>query len=210
MSVAAILFRWLASRLTAGAHAPRRNAQVKNGARNRGALPSSSLPVPLQWRAPWQTAQLSSWSVGTLLAPTWWGTGVLLMIDAHSDHPFFWPSTMAAVAIANAVAIVCSNQRHHRRAFAGRASLALHYFKVGALTGGGLLLLLGWGTGALQDFAGPMAATSGAPGTSLATLSWSLIIAGGFSVLSFLHAGILHAWLAFEVPPPRWEPRGKV
>jgi hypothetical protein len=203
VSVAAILFRWLTSRLTVGAQAAYRIAQFKDGSRGPGAL-------PLQWRTPWQRAQLLSWSAGTLLAPTWWGTGLLLMIDAHSDHPFFWPSSMAIVAVANAVAIVWSNQRHHRRPFAGRGLLVLHYFKTGACTGGVLFLLLGWGTGALLDFAGPMAATSGAATASMMTLSWSLLIAGSFSMLSFAHAGVLHAWLAFEPAPPQWETRGKI
>ncbi|HEY4317888.1 MAG TPA: hypothetical protein VGN04_09820 [Herbaspirillum sp.] len=211
MSVAEILFRWLTSMLAIGAQAAYRIAQARDGIRGRTAM--LPLSLPLQWRAPWQTVQLLSWCAGTLLAPTWWGTGVLLLIDAHSDHPFFWPLTMAVVAIANAVAIAWTNQRHHRRPFAGRVSLALHYFKVGALAGGILLLLLGWGTGALQDFAGPMASTSGAAiGALLAALSWSLLVAGIFSVLSFAHAAVLHAWLAFEAPDQiqrQWESRRK-
>jgi hypothetical protein len=206
MSVAVILFRWLTARLrlAIGADAGHRTAQSKNGNRARAAA------RPLQWRAPWQTSQLLSWSAATLLAPTCWGIGALLMIDARSDHPFFWPATMAIVAIVNLVAIVCCNQRQHRGPFANRAALILYYFKVSALTGAVLFLLLGWSTGALQDFAGPMAATPAAAGHAAATALWSVAIAAGFSVLSFTHAGILHAWLAFEVPPPLREPRRKV
>jgi hypothetical protein len=202
MSIAMVLVRWLTSQLIIGTQAAFGAAPARQRKNSYAAVQQ-----PLQWRAPWLTSQLLSLFVATLLAPTFWGIGTLLMIDARSDHPFFWPAAMAIVALTNVIAIVCANQRHHRRAFTGRAALAMYYFCVSMLTGGALFLLLGWSTGALHDFAGPMAATQSAVGASAATMLWSLVIAAGFSVLSFTHAGILHAWLAFEAPLPVFEKR---
>jgi hypothetical protein len=185
MSITMVLVRWLTSQLAAGTQAALGiKTQAKGHQRGRVAV-AAAVRRPLQWRAPWLPAQLLSLFVTTLLAPTFWGIGILLMIDARSDHPFFWPAAMAIVAVANVVAIVCANQRQHRRAFASRGALATYYFAMSALAGSALILLLGWETGALRDFAGQIAALP-------------IVIAACYSLLSFAHAGLLHAWLAFE------------
>lgn len=181
MSITMMLIRWLISQLVAGTHA----ALVKTTQPKKRPRAASAARYPLQWRSPWLRAQLLSLLTTTVTAPTFWGIGILLMIDARNDQPFFWPSAMAIVAVTNLVAIVCANQRHHRRAFCSRAALALFYLGVCIPAGAGLLLMLGWMTGALHDFAGQNAAIP-------------FMIAGCYAVLSFAHAGIVHAWLAFD------------
>lgn len=180
MSITMMLIRWLISQLVAGTQAAFVMTTQPNK-RQRAIVTR----YPLQWRAPWLRSQLLSLVVTTLLAPTFLGIGILLMIDARNDQPFFWPSAMAIVGLVNFLAIVCVNQRQHRRAFYSRAGLALLYTGVCLPAGSILLLLLGWMTGALVDFSGQNAAIA-------------LAIAGCYALLSFAHAGIVHAWLAFD------------
>ncbi|MFC0576642.1 hypothetical protein [Paraburkholderia solisilvae] len=159
-------------------------------------------PFALRWRSPWRVWQSTSWFASTLLAPPFSVIGVLLLINAHSDCPTFWPSAMAVVALTNAVAIVDANQRHHRRPFASRTRVALRYFGVSAFVGGALFMMLVWGTGILEDVAGPLMPADGParlPG-SFTQLQWTLAGTAAFCVLSFAHACVLHAWLAFDVP----------
>jgi hypothetical protein len=153
----------------------------------------------LQWRSPWWAWQLLSLGLATLMAPTFLITCLLLMVDAHSDHPFFWGALPGIVALANAVAIVCSNQRHHRTPFAGRAPLARQHLAMSLGVGCGLFLLVGWSTGFLGDFMPPVLGSLHAFGP-LATLMGSAALALAFGLLSFPHGGMLHAWLAFEEP----------
>jgi hypothetical protein len=124
-------------------------------------------------------------------------TGILLIINSHSDQPFFWPSMMAVVAITNAVAILHTNQRHHRRPFTGHMRLALHYFGVCVFAGSVLFLLLAWSTGILQNFAVPLVSTMNAF-SPIAPMAWTAVVTAGFGVLSFGHASVLHARFAFE------------
>jgi hypothetical protein len=194
MSMTNTLLRRLTTRLSGASHHRIAAADLDNAP---GIQRHAFAAEPLQWRAPWQAWQFLSWVTVTLLAPPFWMIGVLLMINAHSDQPLFWPATMAIVAITNVMAIMLTNQRHHRRPFAGHMPLALHYFSVSMATGGALLLLLIWGTGILQDFAGPLAATAGAV-SPLAAMLWTAAVTASFGVLSFTHASVLHAWLAFE------------
>jgi hypothetical protein len=159
-------------------------------------------PFALRWRSPWRMWQSVSWLVNTLLAPTFSVIGILLLINAHSDCPTFWPSAMAVVALTNAIAIVDANQRHHRRPFGSRVRVALRYFGVSALVGGALFMVLVWGTGILEDVARPLMLADGlarAAG-SLTQLQWTVGATAAFVVLSFAHACVLHAWFAFEVP----------
>jgi hypothetical protein len=202
MSVTTVLLRWLTARLAIGANALHRPATAKLDERE-GALGHPTVRPPLRWRTPWRSVQFLSLSLSTLLAPTFWVIGILLMIDSHSDHPFFWPSLMAIVAIGNIVAIVAANQRHHRHPFPARLPLALYYFRVSTLTGCLLFLLVGLRTGALQDFVGPMSASLPETSPIMATTLWSPAIAAGFALLSFTHASVLHAWFAFEAPLPQ-------
>ncbi|CAB3755309.1 hypothetical protein [Paraburkholderia humisilvae] len=163
---------------------------------------SQPTPFPLRWRSPWSAWQGASWFANTLLAPPFTVVGILLLINAHSDCPYFWPSAMAVVAFTNAVAIVDANQRHHRRPFGSRARIALRYFGVSAFVGSALFMMLVWGTGILEDVAGPLMPTDGTAhiAGSLTQLQLTLTATAAFCVLSFVHASVLHAWLAFEVP----------
>jgi hypothetical protein len=198
MSMTTMLLRRLAAHLAIGALATLRTAISDTGSAKVDARSRAPARLPLQWRAPWRTSQLLSFTASTLLAPPFWVVAILLMIDSHSDNPFFWPALMAIVGIGNLCAIVHANQRHHRRPYIGRMQVALHYLATSMLVGSVLFLLVGWSTGALQDFSGPMA-TALPAGTASQGL-WALILAGGFSLLSFAHASILHAWFAFETP----------
>ncbi|WP_297352523.1 hypothetical protein [Paraburkholderia sp.] len=101
---------------------------------------------------------------------------------------------MAIVAVTNAVAILHTNQRHHRRPFTGYRRLALHYFGVCVFSGSVLFLLLAWSTGILQDFAAPLASAVGTP----SPLVWTAALTAAFGIVSFAHASVLHAWSAFE------------
>ncbi|RKP52488.1 hypothetical protein [Trinickia fusca] len=154
-------------------------------------------PAPLRWRAPWLKWQSLSWMTVTLLAPPFWTIGALLMIDPRSDQPLFWPAAMAVVALANAAAIVATNQRHHRKPFASRRAVAGHYFAVGMGVACALLMLLLDGTGAIGGLVGPLVAKTQCP-HSPAIVLWVAGIVAGFGISSSMHASILHAWFAFE------------
>jgi hypothetical protein len=158
-------------------------------------------PTPaLRWRGPWWAWQLVSLVIATLTAPTFLLVGSLLLIDSHSDHPFFWWSLPAIVASGNAIAILHTNQQHHRRPFINRRSLARHHAATGAMAGAGLFLLTGWTSGFLSDFATSMAGISGAVTPVAAAALWSVALAGAFGLLSFAHAGTVHAWLGYRAP----------
>lgn len=155
---------------------------------------------PLAWRTPWWRWQMLSWLASTLLAPTLWIIGTLLLIDSRSDYPLLWPALMLTVALSNAIAIIRSNQRHHRQAFTHRLPLALHYLRSNLVSGGLIFLLLGWGSGFLHDLMGPLASFNGTPGSPAMAIFWSVLIALLFCCFSFLHAGLLHTALAFQAP----------
>lgn len=155
---------------------------------------------PLAWRTPWWRWQLLSWLAGTLLAPTLWIIGTLLLIDARSDYPLLWPALMLTVAVSNGVAIVRSNQRHHRQPFTRRLTLAWHYLCSNLVSGGLIFLVLGWSSGFLHDLMGPLSSLNGTPGSPAMALLWSTLLALLFCGVSFLHAGLLHAALAFQAP----------
>lgn len=193
MSIAMMLLRRLAGLLVPSTMSSRRTALATPG--DARGLPA---PALLQWRAHWLAWQFLSWTSVTLLAPPFWMIGILLMINAHSDQPLFWSLTMAIVPVANAVAIVHANQRHHRRPFSARWQVSLHYFGAGMLTGCTLFMLIGWYTGALQGLVEPLVVTMVASSPAAIVL-WSGAVIAGFGVLSFAHASMLHAWLAFEV-----------
>jgi hypothetical protein len=183
------------------------NAQFARwlGARFKARTRRRRAPLELRWRTPWHAWQGASWLASTLLAPPFFVIGVLLLIDAHSDSPYFWPSTMAVVAATNVFAIVDANQRHHRKPYGSRVQVALRYFGISALVGGALFLLLVWGTGVLQNVIGPLLPSAGThraagPAGTLTELQWAFGATVVFCMLSFVHACVLHAWLAFEVP----------
>jgi len=189
MSFATMLVRWLAGRLSSAVTPP-----------NPLRAAAAGRPVPrrpLRWRAPWLAWQLLSWCVLTLLAPPIWTIGTLLLINASSDQPLFWTLAMAIVPVANGVAIVATNQRHHRVPFTRRSTVALFTFFVAMALGCTLFVLLLWRSHAIAALIGPLALD--ADGTHPATLAfWVAGLAAMFGVTSSAHASIVHAWLAFE------------
>jgi hypothetical protein len=80
--------------------------------------------------------------------------------------------------------------------------VGLRYFGVSLLAGGASFLMLVWGTGILQDVIGPLIPAGSATHAPLplSTAQWTIAAAVAFCVLSFTHACVLHAWLAFEAP----------
>lgn len=155
------------------------------------------LSAQLQWRRPWWFWQGLACAASTLVAPTFLAIGGLLIRDAHSDHPVFWPSLMFAVALANLLAMAAMNQLHHRRPFTGRKRLAAGYGAFSMLAGCVLFLVLGWATDFLHDFVVPLFGDGASPGKAL---FWSLALAAAYSLLSFAHAGVLYVWLGFRDP----------
>lgn len=178
-------------------------AQGTNRERMGGAaapsLPQAQarLSAQLAWRSPWWFWQGLACAASTCLAPTFVAIGGLLMRDAHSDHPVFWPALMLTVALANLLAMAAMNQLHHRRPFSGRGRLAAGYGAFSMLAGCVLFLLLGWASGFLHDFVVPLFGGGGSPARAL---FWSLALAAVYSLLSFAHAGVLYVWLGFRDP----------
>lgn len=159
-----------------------------NASKNGGA--AIDTPLPLQWRKPWKRWQLFSWSSITLSAPTVWVVGILLLINKNSDHPFFWISLPLIVAMSNAVTIFYINQQHHRIAFTSRGLLAIRYIGISMGIGCLLFLITGGMSGLLNDLGGTHS-------DSITKIVWSALLTTGFGILSFAHAGTMHAWLAF-------------
>ncbi|WP_346778749.1 hypothetical protein [Burkholderia sp. Ac-20353] len=193
MSIATILRRWLAEKLTA-VHAATAGGRLRGGGYGR-PIPRAR---PLRWRAPWLPWQLLSWVALTVLAPPFWSIGTLLLINPASDQPFFWGAAMAIVPIANGVAIVAANQHHHRAPFTSRRAVAAHCFCIGMTLSCVLFALLLWHADAIAGLIGPLALSAG--GTRDASLAgWVAALVAGFGFASSAHASMLHAWLAFDV-----------
>ncbi|MBN3824112.1 hypothetical protein G3O00_10870 [Burkholderia sp. Ac-20384] len=190
MSFATMLVRWLAGRLSGAAGMPGRLFPPAAHAAHAALIP------PLRWRAPWLVWQLLSWSVLTLLAPPIWMIGTLLLINSSSDQPLFWGLAMTIVPVANGVAIVATNQRHHRMPFTRRPAVAAHMFGIAMAVGCALFVLLLWRTHAIASLVGPLANDGMRPAT---LACWVAGLAALFGVTSSAHASIAHAWLAFEV-----------
>ncbi|OXI82180.1 hypothetical protein CFB50_28075 [Burkholderia sp. AU33423] len=190
MSFATMLVRWLAGRLSGTAGLPGRPLAPAAHAAHAALIP------PLRWRAPWLAWQLLSWSVLTLLAPPIWMIGTLLLINPASDQPLFWGLAMAIVPVANGVAIVATNQRHHRMPFTRRPVVAAHMFGIAMAVGCALFVLLLWRSHAIASLVGPLANDGMRPAT---LACWVVGLAALFGVTSSAHASIAHAWLAFEV-----------
>ncbi|AXF23114.1 hypothetical protein CUJ89_21880 [Burkholderia pyrrocinia] len=187
MSLATMLVRWLAGRLSGAVGTPGR------------LLPPAADAAPnppLRWRTPWLAWQLLSWTVLTLLAPPILMIGTLLLINPSSDQPLFWGLAMAIVPVANGVAIVATNQRHHRTPFTRRPAVALHMFGIAMIAGCTLFVLLLWRSHTIASLVGPLAADGMHPAT---LACWVAGLAALFGVTSSAHASIAHAWLAFEV-----------
>jgi len=153
--------------------------------------------LPLRWRKPWYAWQLASWALATMAAPPFCFVAILLAVDARSDQPLFWPGAMIAIALANAIAIVLSNQRHYRDAFVTRGAAARFYFWTGALSATVLFLVLIWATGSITTLIGPLASAQALLRPEWLAV-WAIGLAAGFGISSSAHASLLHAWLAFE------------
>lgn len=156
-------------------------------------------PEPLQWRSRWWVWQLLSGGVATLTAPTLLITSGLLMIDSRSDHPLFWWSLPAIIAISNTIAILRINQQHQRQPFIRRGTLSMHYVGISMIVGCTLFLLVGWVSDFLPDLVAPMV-SAGTRFPALSIALWSTALAGLFGILSFVHAGALHGWIGFRTP----------
>lgn len=193
MSFATMLVRWLAGRLSGAAGMPGR--LLLPTAHAVHAVHAALIP-PLRWRTPWLAWQLLSWSVLTLLAPPIWMIGTLLLINSSSDQPLFWGLAMTIVPVANGVAIVATNQRHHRMPFTRRPAVAAHMFGIAMAVGCALFVLLLWRTHAIASLVGPLANDGMRPAT---LACWVAGLTALFGVTSSAHASIAHAWLAFEV-----------
>jgi hypothetical protein len=153
--------------------------------------------LPLRWRKPWYAWQLLSWALVTMTAPPFCFVAVLLAVDPRSDQPLFWPGALIVVAVAQAAAIVLSNQRHYRSVFVSRPAAARYYFGAGALLATVLCLLLIWATGSVATLIEPLASAQTVLRPASQAL-WAAGLAAGFGISSSAHASILHAWLAFE------------
>jgi hypothetical protein len=194
MSLATLIGRSIAALQTRCARPFRLSAAIGIGLDGRFRPHRSDIA---RWRSPWLVWQLLSWAAGTLLAPAFWIVGILLAINSHSDQPFFWSMLMVIVAASNAIAIVHTNQRHHRWPFMGSARIFGHYLAVAMIVGCAMFLLLAWSTGALEAFAGMLGTATGISG--LAQLMVGTLVATlAFGLTSFVPASVLHVWLAFD------------
>lgn len=156
----------------------------------------AAAPPSLRWRGPWRTWLLLSWAICTLASPTFAFVVVLLCIDARSDNPYFWWSLPLIVAAGNAVAILRTHYRHGRRGYADRAALARQHAATAQATAGALFLAAGAASGLLPELAAMLLGTRDAGPAALGGIA----LAMGFGVASHVHAGALHAWLAFREP----------
>lgn len=163
-------------------------------------------PPPLQWRSPWWAWQFLAWSVATLTAPTFLLIGSLLLINSHSDQPLFWWSLPVIVAIGNAVAMLRINQLHHRDPFTDRQTLARRYAGTSMTVGATLFLLVGCISGLLPDVLPRLASAAGASFPTGTAAVWGAALAALFALLSFAHAGAVHAGLGFEARKTWWPP----
>lgn len=172
----------------------------------RGATPiASAPPVPLQRRGMGWTWHLLCWAIATVTAPTFLLFSSLLLINSHSDHPFFWWSLPAIVGIGNAAAILRVNQIHHHQPYTDPSPLAWRHAGVSMATGATLFLLTGWISGFLPDVAPSLANAASTSAPALTTALWIAVLTTAFGVLSFAHAGIVHACIGFHSPDARYE-----
>ncbi|MBN9408172.1 hypothetical protein [Variovorax sp.] len=179
--------------------APHTPARATTAAARR-QIPS---PPPLQWRGPWWAWQLLVWAIATITAPTVLIVGSALLINAQSDHPLFWWSLPAIVAIGNAAAILTINQQHHREPFTDRQALARRHVVISAVTGATLSLLVGTVSGFLSDVIAPLSNAANVAFPALASTLCSAGLAIIFALLSFAHAGAVHAALGFKIASAR-------
>ncbi|MDA7415005.1 hypothetical protein PGB34_01385 [Xenophilus arseniciresistens] len=153
--------------------------------------------VPLDWRSPWWLWQLASFVAGTLCAPAFVLVCSLLAIDARSDHPRFWMALPVLVALGHGLAMLATNQRHHRRPFCSRAALAVHHAGVALPAGAALFLLAGWSSRFLPDLVATVGTGAAQGPDALRAAGLGMALALGYAVLAAVPAGLVHARLAF-------------
>ncbi|PQV46071.1 hypothetical protein [Paraburkholderia sp. BL21I4N1] len=192
MLITTMLLRRLVARLTGA-----RGETAQRGAPGDPQAGSDAVSSRrLRWRMPWLAWQTLSWVSLTLLAPPFWAIGALQVINPHSDQPFFWNALMAIVPLAGGVTIVLTNQQHYRAPFRSHRAAALYYFQRSMALTCVLVMLLLWGTHAIDDLIAPLAIVT--PGSHPAALAlWMTGLVAAFGISSSLHASILHVWLAF-------------
>jgi len=176
------------------------SAATRGGSGGRHA--SQAMP-PLQWRSPRWAWQSLAWAIATLSSPTFLLIGSLLTINSHSDHPLFWWSLPAIVAIGNAVAIVRIDQVHQREPFTDRQALARRHGVISTLTGATLFLLVGTFSSFLPDMVPALFSTDGVTFPVLANTLCSTGLAVAFAFLSFAFAGAAHAGIGFQAADVR-------
>ena len=156
---------------------------------------AAAAPPSLRWRGPWRTWLLLSWAICTLASPTFAFVVVLLCIDARSDNPYFWWS------LPHRRCRQCRRDPAHplsswppRLCRPRRAGAPTRRHRPGhgrrPVPGGGRRL------GLLPELAAMLLGTRDAGPAALGGIA----LAMGFGVASHVHAGALHAWLAFREP----------
>lgn len=102
------------------------------------------------------------------------------------------------MALGNAIAILCINQQHHRKPFTDSRTLVTRYVAISATLGAALFLFVGTVTGFLPDIAVPLSNASNTTFPAFTAALWSAAAAIAFGILSYSHAGIVHASLCFR------------
>ena len=176
--------RWTPTAASPGS-APRRRTR-------RPPLPPPAQPALAR---PWRTWLLLSWAICTLASPTFAFVVVLLCIDARSDNPYFWWS-LPHRRRRQCRRDPAHHYRHGRRGYADRAALARQHAATAQATAGALFLAAGAASGLLPELAAMLLGTRDAGPAALGGIA----LAMGFGVASHVHAGALHAWLAFREP----------
>lgn len=141
-------------------------------------------------------SQLMAFALTSLTSPTLLVTGALLLRDARSDHPAFWAGLVALVPLGNLVAALMVNAAHVRKPFTSRLQVVALYALASLFAAGIGFTWLGWETGFMADVLLSARKNAGLfdPFVVLASLAMS----AAYGVLSFAHAGILHAWVVFS------------
>ncbi len=152
----------------------------------------------LQYRRPVWLWHLLAWLAGTLTSPSFLLAGGLLLNDARSDHPLFWWSLPAIVALSNAVSIQVVRQAHRRSRFSDRNAIRRRHASLAHACTSGLFLLSGCVSGFLPDMVPALFNTAGLSWPLLADALGCMLLACAFTLLAHPLPGGLHALLAYE------------
>ncbi len=180
-----------------------RSIAGSGGKHRRGAAggPSQSRQRPdiaLQHRRPMWLWQPLAWFTATSASPVFVLGGGLLLIDPHSDHPLFWWSLPAIVALSNAAAIQAVQRAHRRLPFLDREAVSHRHASLSRTIAAVLFLLSGCVSGFLPDMVPALFDTAAIAFPLLADALACLLLAAGFALLAHPFSGSLHALLGFE------------